>query len=138
MSVVVSCKRWDKGDDLAMLEAHATTDHSDVCLSYLFTSHDFGGVLGNISQLQVTTRLIILLSVTKGWPTLVRCVTIMPTLYYITATSRLAISLPTLALSTSPEAPSSEGQSSPLPTKSATVWEPSTMELRMSATPRSI
>ena len=48
--VAVSCKSWTRGEDEAMLEAHATTDHSDVCLSYLFTSHDFDDVLGNISQ----------------------------------------------------------------------------------------
>ena len=48
--VIVSCKSWNTGEDEAMLEAHATTDHSDVCLSYLFTAHDFNGVLGNISQ----------------------------------------------------------------------------------------
>ena len=35
-----------------MLEAHATTDHSDVCLSYLFTAHDFNRTLGNIIQSQ--------------------------------------------------------------------------------------
>ena len=47
--VVVSCKSWNTGEDEAMLEAHATTDHSDVCLSYLLTSRVFNaGVLGNI------------------------------------------------------------------------------------------
>ena len=44
--VVVSCKSWRESEYYAMLEAHATTDHSDVCLSYLLTSHDFNGTLG--------------------------------------------------------------------------------------------
>ena len=61
--VVVSCQTWRKSpalpkQDEAMLEAHATTDHSDVCLSYLFTAHDFNGVLGNISQSGHQTNLI--------------------------------------------------------------------------------
>ena len=47
--VAVGCKKWRPSQDEAMLEAHASTDHSDVCLSYLFTSHVFKGVLGNIS-----------------------------------------------------------------------------------------
>ena len=46
--VAVSCKSWTSGEDEAMLEAHATTDHSDVCLSYLLTSRVFNaGILGN-------------------------------------------------------------------------------------------
>ena len=48
MALLVSCKSWDKGEDLAMLEAFSSTDHSDVCLSYIFTSHDFNGVVGKI------------------------------------------------------------------------------------------
>ena len=39
MFVAVGCKSWS--DARAMLEAIATEDHSDVCLSYLFTSHAF-------------------------------------------------------------------------------------------------
>ena len=41
MFVVVSCRVWGAYEDGKMLEAHAKTDHSDVCLSFLFTAHQF-------------------------------------------------------------------------------------------------
>ena len=47
--VAAGCKDWSGQDD-AMLEAHASTDTSDVCLTHIFTAHNFGTTLGNISQ----------------------------------------------------------------------------------------
>ena len=38
---------WGTSQGEAMLDTHAATDHSDVCLSYLFTARDFRGTLGN-------------------------------------------------------------------------------------------
>ena len=42
----VGCKKWYNGQDDKFLEEHARRDHSDVCLTFLFTSHDFGSTLG--------------------------------------------------------------------------------------------
>ena len=42
----VGCRRWSLGEDDQFLEEHARRDHSDVCLTFLFTSHDFGSTLG--------------------------------------------------------------------------------------------
>jgi len=42
----VGCKKWYNGEDDKFLEEHARRDHSDVCLTFLFTSHDFGSTLG--------------------------------------------------------------------------------------------
>ena len=94
-SVVVSCKEWQK--DEAMLEAHASADHSDVCLSYHFTSHIFfRGVVGKIFP----SHNKINLSFTKGWPIKAGSARIMPKLYSDTARkgSKKAIPLGTSAL----------------------------------------
>jgi len=42
----VACTNWGKTDDDEFLEEHARTNHSDTCLTFIWTSHDFGATLG--------------------------------------------------------------------------------------------
>ena len=42
----VGCQHWSPSQDEAILDYHAQTEHSDVCLAFLFTSHPFGTTLG--------------------------------------------------------------------------------------------
>lgn len=42
----VGCRQWRPEQDGKMLDFHATTNHEDVCLSFLFTSHHLGDTLG--------------------------------------------------------------------------------------------
>ena len=47
----VGCKYWKSNQDQDALDAIGATDHSDVCLTFLFTSHKFGGTLGKLAIL---------------------------------------------------------------------------------------
>ena len=42
----VGCRQWRPEQDGKMLDYHALTNHEDVCLSFLFTSHHLGDTLG--------------------------------------------------------------------------------------------
>ena len=42
----VGCVVWGPDQDAHMLEQHARSDHSDVCLAFIFTSHNFAATLG--------------------------------------------------------------------------------------------
>ena len=44
----VGCIEWKAGEELLMLAHHARSNHSDVCLAYLFTSHNFTAAHGSI------------------------------------------------------------------------------------------
>ncbi len=46
MLTVVGCKQWRPEQDAKMLDYHALSNHEDVCLSFLFTSHSLGDTLG--------------------------------------------------------------------------------------------
>ena len=42
----VGCQHWSPSQDEAILDYHAQTEHSDVCLAFLLTTHPFGTTLG--------------------------------------------------------------------------------------------
>ena len=46
----VGCKSWRSDQDQELLDTIGKTDYSDVCLTFLFTSHKFGGTLGNFAM----------------------------------------------------------------------------------------
>ena len=46
MLISVGCKQWRPEQDAKMLDYHARSNHEDVCLSFLFTSHSLGDTLG--------------------------------------------------------------------------------------------
>ena len=53
LHLTVGCKFWRSNQDQEALDAIGATDHSDVCLTFLFTSHKFGGTLGKLNAFQV-------------------------------------------------------------------------------------